>query len=279
MITSIPDKLYKLFILISIVAIGYIYISNTESEKVHFAKIDKFDNYLLEKEILEYDIEIIKEKLVTKAYNYSIKHDRDSIIKYNKDKSLIYTYPIIGDKKLLADIEKLNNDWEIYNQKIDELNKLYFKVKNYSDYLNNETKNYKIEIENRAFINIIAGIFLALGILMWGYDNIISDNDKPHSIQIENFYKKIKDRIYTYCQSCGKLFSASRNYGTEKDGSDSNCYCFECYQKGEFTNSELTKEEFIKNFKEENKQMNIIEKWALIKKLKNLDRWNPNKYF
>lgn len=42
------------------------------------------------------------------------------------------------------------------------------------------------------------------------------------------------------CQSCGMPFSEPEDYGTEKDGSKSQDYCFHCYQEGKFLDEGIT---------------------------------------
>ena len=49
-----------------------------------------------------------------------------------------------------------------------------------------------------------------------------------------------------YCQSCGTLMHGSNDYGTEIDRSKSQDYCKYCYQRGEFTQKLLTKDQMLK---------------------------------
>ncbi|MEK6845448.1 MAG: zinc ribbon domain-containing protein [Nanoarchaeota archaeon] len=49
-----------------------------------------------------------------------------------------------------------------------------------------------------------------------------------------------------YCQSCGTLVHGPNDYGTEIDRAKSKDYCKYCYQRGEFTQRTVTKEQMIK---------------------------------
>ncbi len=49
-----------------------------------------------------------------------------------------------------------------------------------------------------------------------------------------------------YCQSCGTLMHGPNDYGTEIDRSKSKDYCKYCYQRGEFTQKLLSKEQMLK---------------------------------
>lgn len=42
------------------------------------------------------------------------------------------------------------------------------------------------------------------------------------------------------CQSCGMPFQKDEDYGTDKDGSRSENYCFHCFQKGRFLDDGIT---------------------------------------
>ncbi|MBU3978082.1 zinc ribbon domain-containing protein [Patescibacteria group bacterium] len=48
------------------------------------------------------------------------------------------------------------------------------------------------------------------------------------------------------CQSCGMPMKAENDFGTNSDGSKSNDYCAYCFQKGQFTKSDITLDQMIK---------------------------------
>lgn len=47
------------------------------------------------------------------------------------------------------------------------------------------------------------------------------------------------------CQSCSMPMTKSEHFGTEADGSASKEYCTYCYQKGQFTNPEMSMEDMV----------------------------------
>jgi hypothetical protein len=47
------------------------------------------------------------------------------------------------------------------------------------------------------------------------------------------------------CQSCGMPMKKEEDFGTEKDGSPNQDYCFFCYQKGRFKDEGITLQEKI----------------------------------
>lgn len=66
-------------------------------------------------------------------------------------------------------------------------------------------------------------------------------------MQIENLYRW-SGRMNPVCESCGMPLINDNDAGTEKDGSPSTQYCIHCYQKGAFTDPDLTRESMIKKY-------------------------------
>lgn len=65
--------------------------------------------------------------------------------------------------------------------------------------------------------------------------------------QLENLYRW-SGREIPLCESCGMALSSDDVCGTELDGSPSRKYCMYCYQKGSFTEPDLTRESMIKKY-------------------------------
>lgn len=66
------------------------------------------------------------------------------------------------------------------------------------------------------------------------------------------------------CQSCGLLLGEGRNAGTNADGSPSRDFCIYCFQDGEFTRLETTRDEICDI---------IAEDWS---DAAGPRRWSPN---
>ena len=78
-----------------------------------------------------------------------------------------------------------------------------------------------------------------------------------------------------FCQSCSMPLHEPALWGTEKDGSASREYCKYCYQRGAFTNPDMTLDEMRKlviNKMEEKKIPSGIIKKA-VSQLPLLKRW------
>ncbi|NPE30496.1 transcriptional regulator [Methanococcoides sp. SA1] len=48
-----------------------------------------------------------------------------------------------------------------------------------------------------------------------------------------------------FCQSCGMPLGKDEDFGTNADGTKNDEYCLYCYQKGKFTQPDITLEEMI----------------------------------
>lgn len=84
---------------------------------------------------------------------------------------------------------------------------------------------------------------------------------------------KYEQRIYSYCQSCTRYFSPMLLHGKEKDGIENKGFCSECYNNGEFLNTELTEQDVIDEIKKTNPKIKNVEK-----RVSELIRWNKNPY-
>lgn len=89
-------------------------------------------------------------------------------------------------------------------------------------------------------------------------------------IRANAFYK---DRVFKHCESCARVFTPLLHHGKEKDGLENKGFCIECYNDGEFLNTELTKQDVIDGIKSANPKLKKVEEWV-----SQLVRWNENPY-
>lgn len=78
-----------------------------------------------------------------------------------------------------------------------------------------------------------------------------------------------------FCQSCTYPIDNAEDRGTEKDGTKSDLYCKYCYEKGEFTDPDMTLQRMIEIATTEMNRQNLPEQLIsqAISKLPNLLRW------
>jgi hypothetical protein len=62
-----------------------------------------------------------------------------------------------------------------------------------------------------------------------------------------------------FCQSCAMPLQKPEDFGTNADGSKNHEYCQYCYQKGKFTEPEMTMGQMIEKCTGIMKQMNMPE--------------------
>lgn len=108
---------------------------------------------------------------------------------------------------------------------------------------------------------LIILIVILAGLLWWRYEE--------KSKKITNQHEK----IFIFCQSCGKRFSSIRDYGRNEDGTIKNGFCEDCFSEGSFIKE---KDDVIKEIettiKEKDRKKNII------KRLEGLERWKKDEY-
>ena len=80
-----------------------------------------------------------------------------------------------------------------------------------------------------------------------------------------------------FCQSCGMPMMKAEDFGTNADDSINNNYCTYCFQKGEFTEPDITMEEMVDKCSEifaQMKQIPVSEaKEMNMQMIPNLKRW------
>jgi len=82
-----------------------------------------------------------------------------------------------------------------------------------------------------------------------------------------------------YCQSCGMPLSKDeQGGGTNADGSKSLDYCSRCYQRGQFTEPNITLDQMQERVKTKMKEMHIPGFLAnfFTKDIPNLKRWKQS---
>ena len=271
MFPTIPDKIYKLIIAIGLIISVFFYlesdkiqiqISNNDDKIFELAnnledtylKSSKFEKFVLRKskDISKYyGIENAIEKLNDTAITFTSYIYSNDKNKQRLNDSLVKLWDEYGKKHNELEFKKSN-----FNNKISKLNKLNYRLK---------TKS-----ENCVTISFIGFIIFLVGMLAWLSDEAQEDKKKSLS--------KIEDKTYSKCQSCGIKFSSVRKYGTNNDGTNSNAFCEDCFQNGEFTEPELTLKQVKENAKQYTKGNYFVKRHQL-NSLNDLERYNRNKYF
>ena len=85
----------------------------------------------------------------------------------------------------------------------------------------------------------------------------------------------MEEKFENQCQSCGMPLKSGEESGTEANGSKSHKYCHFCYQNGQFTEPNVTLEEFKSLNDERMKKagVNFILRWLGKMQLPSLERW------
>lgn len=272
---SIPDNLYKLFVLLGALLIGYFYFYKFEPLQKN--KDAQYKHYKQ-----NYDSLISKSASIEDLINTSNK--AFDITNKSID-SLLKTYP---KQDTLTEVE-----YNIYISTKKNVDKLMLKLKEYSEDSHNKinilvsisnqvtalNKNYTEEQSIYKDESDIYMIFIIIGIviLLFGFLGLSAHQ----KIQDELLKRQLTERdvFYDYCQSCGKKFNSITKHSKNSDGTKNYAFCYSCYSNGQFVEPDLTLEELIKRIKKQELLKNsILFRWQIIGRLKSLDRWNKDPY-
>lgn len=262
---NLPDKFYKVLILIGVIICAFGYVENDKIETklnekliqknrvIDSIEIEKLKFKLYENRLLDYSQTITTRNKITNPLKIN-----DSIIRFNR----IYEGTQI-EKKINDSIKfRLDKYYDEYN-KIEVLNK---KAKQLDDNFDIDYSIYKSKLTNLRTFIIVGAILFLMGLFVWMFEEKLA-NDQ---------IKLNSEKRYSCCQSCGKAFSSVRSYGKEVDNSINFAFCSDCFTNGKFTNENLTKEDIygeIDNSNLTKKEVNKIKR-----SIPKLDRWKNNEY-
>ena len=259
---NIPDKIYKLLILVGALLIGFGFYKLDITEKDYFSEIEKYRTLGDSISINTIKLEKRKSDLIKISNNLSITYEVENQISSN-DSTLYFNRMLIGDKNTLIVSDSLQKLWVSYINSNFEFKLLDKKLSITDEHLEEKQKLKKSYFDNFEKILNLGYFFFFIGIILWAID---SENDTS---------KKIKqhEKIFNHCQSCAKNFSSMRNYGKNLDGSLNFAFCSECYYNGKFIEPNLQKEEARERFMDSIKNKNWIKKNLAKIIFENSERW------
>lgn len=269
---SIPDNLYKLFILAGVFCLAYGYIEDNHNTDKYFSKVDFFKSSIDSLDVELMKIEHQREKL-SRVADFLSKRNKIKNPIITDDSLVIFNQTIVGDNKEVAVSDSLSKLWDEYKE-------AQFKIALFNKQLNirketlNQAKDeYKATEETNELIYISGFICLTIG--LYGMMRFQEIQDQLLKRQLFD-----KPKTHQFCQSCGKKFSSVRLYAKYADGTPNLAFCSSCYLDGVFIESELTKEEFFKRAEiEVKKRKTWLGQKILSARMKNLERWDNDEYF
>jgi ribosomal protein S14 len=252
---NIPDKLYKLSILIGLFLIGFSWLKSNESYKEYSAKYEKYDNYFDSLKLLDEEIAFKQDLFISRCSEVEIKHNIDSIC-YNEDDEIFFNKPLSSEPSLKTDVLILEKEWFRIKELQHKKELLNIKLEDSSAEHDEANEDLAYWADEFDWLKTVGFIFTGFGLALW----FIDENVKPEE------RKKQFDKIYNSCQSCGNNFSSVRRYGKNQDGTFNLGLCNECYDDGDFVESDRYCEKHeIKRRISKNRKRRFFDK---------LERWN-----
>lgn len=266
---TIPDKLHKFLVLIGSILIAFIYYQKENVEKEYGNKIDS--NYQLVDSIQVQikKLEFQSKEMIKKSESLSRKYNVENPLTHDKKSNLLFSRVLNGSELDVIVSDSIDKEWKKYGKNEAEIYLLIEKSKIVDKRLNNEEKNKNIKLENLNSYENIGIFFLVIGLIIWVFIEIpVNKNESEH------YSKKIEERTYIDCQSCGNKFTSLRKYGKEVNGENNYGFCNSCYQDGKFIDDELTIKDVLNDTKKRIKNKDWIERIIILNKIKKLERWD-----
>lgn len=202
-----------------------------------------------------------------------IEKEHERITKYVK--KVNYKLPTEENISIIAKIDSLKKARTATLKEFVEIKNKIVMMKYNLDYSTRLVE--EVKGRNYVWFYFIMTLLIALIIYEIGKEGLRTS--KANEIE---YYK---NRTYRYCQSCARYFSPLLSHGKEKDGTENKGFCNECYNDGEFLNTELKEQDVIENIIKANaikvnpkKIKSLVNTTRIELKVNRMVRWNKNPY-
>jgi hypothetical protein len=254
MFPTVPDKSYKIFIAIGIVAIGFAIFSLVSLDQGRWGKRERLFAVSDSLDLRRLYFENVKKDASFQIGGISRKNELINPLE-ETDSSYSYTNIVSSDPRKEEAYRRIDRYYEIYDNA-----ELQIKLATKRYHLAKE--NHELESQYDDQLREVYYTLLAVGAICFFF----------------GILGMLFDEIETRprCQSCGKLFSGVvRRSILEQPGSVT-CFCTGCYDGDSFVNPDLTLEQVISDAELERR--NWLNRLAMKRRLKSLDRWKLDRY-
>jgi hypothetical protein len=272
-IPPIPDTLSKFCFLIGFIAIGYGYLQFESASKEYkeissryIFRLDSINNSVSKELSKISNLETIFNTLRSRHDSIHAQLRRDSLASNSYINKVKLAVPNL--RRLIDSMTLVNNQSKDILSAIDKKDVPQILSTEYQTSL----KNLNYARNTNTIASIVGFLLLVTGLI---------ELYKVQNLQNELLTRQLgeKEKYYIFCQSCGKNFSSAQFHGKNSDGSKNNSFCFECYENGQFKESNITIEDIrsrmINDIKDGSSKLS---KSQLMSRLKELERWSKSKY-
>lgn len=264
---NIPDNVYKIFVGIGLVGLAFGYLS-LEGNKKRYE--DYYQEFSLQRDGMN---EKIGQLNVDRTRHQKMSARLSK--KYNlpdplnaKDSAAIFT-DLTGDpliRQVKDSLFSLYLNYEAGNRLLAIQQRTLARQR---EYLADARQVHDSSLFRLKAIMIAGGVMFFVGLM--GLINQESDEDR-----LKYFQPNGQKKYYERCQSCARKFSPVITCGTNEDNTYNSAFCRFCFDKGRFTEPELSKEELWKRVKGEMKKVKGLR--VNKRMLGKLARWKSNLY-
>lgn len=259
---NIPDKLYKLSLIIGLFLVGFSWTKTKDGFNEYNVKYERFDGLTDSLKLLKQEIVFDQDNFISKCSEIEYKHNIDSLY-YMVDDEIIFSKPLSNEPILKSDVLSLEKIWFQIKELQHKEELLMIKISDSSADHDEAKKDLTYWQEEFNIMQKIGVFLIGLGVVMW----FIDENNRPQEKE------KQFDKIYDSCQSCGNRFSSIRKYGKNTDNTYNLGLCNDCFEYGEFVEKELTNEIAFIRYCKKHKITNRIHKYLIKLMFGRLERW------
>lgn len=261
----IPDNIYKIIIAIGLIALAFGYLALEENKKKYNESTRELQ---LQRDAVKETIgnlNVSKTKYYKMADRLSKKYELPNPLQA-KDTAAVAALLSGGGAPVNDSLFSL---YLLHQEETGLLNIQQRKLTVLRTYLQEASDEHDSNLFRLKLIGYAGLIFFFIGLM--GLTEQESDEDR-----LKYYHPNGQKKYYDRCQSCAKKFSAMITCGTQEDGSYNSAFCHACFDKGKFTEPELTKEEMWKRVKAATRNV----KGLSVRKrmIDKLDRWKANLY-
>ncbi|MFC0774067.1 zinc ribbon domain-containing protein [Terrimonas alba] len=267
---SIPDSVAKFFTYSGIILIGFGYYESMNARKAYTSHEDRLnaaiDSLKIQQIIREQRKDELKKLSSDLAKINDVKDpitDHDSIVYFQK------TLSGASKEKLVTD--SIAPKWQ-------DFKKVGFEIKLLSTRLDILKEVLEIEDDRDTQSQWFFGCIAFLGLMMTAIG--IAGMQTRQSLEEKHMLIDIRDKggQFNHCQSCGRKFNSMVKPDKNVPETVNLAFCSDCFKSGSFVELDITQEEYLARWINDNPSTSNSKIKELRKHLSKLERWNANRF-
>lgn len=264
---NIPENVFKIFIGIGLIGLAFGYLSLEDNKKQYDTYYREFN---LQRDETKEKIDVLNVERTMHRKMAARLSERYNLPNPLNPKDTVVTPDSMASDRATDQINDSLFSLYLAHEAVNrQLNIQRTKLAHLKEYLADAEGVHNSRMFRLKVIVIAGMIFFFAG-------GIGLANQEFDEGQLKYIAANGQRKHYERCQSCGKKFSAMVTCGTNADGSYNSAFCHTCFDKEEFTEPDLTKEELWRRIQAGTKSTKRLP--VRKRTIYRLDRWKSNPY-